>query len=60
MENHLTETDIGTITAAVGDHQGNVSIPRVLLDVLLQDVRRWPAYMTVGFPFNIAASVKKI
>lgn len=58
--NHLSETDVETIRTAIGDHQGHVALPREVLDVLLRDVRCWPPGNTLGFPYNLAAKVRKV
>jgi hypothetical protein len=60
MDNHLTATDIENLLAGAGDHQGHIAVPREVFDILIQDVRRWPARDTLGFPYNLAASVKKV
>lgn len=56
--NHLTETDVETIRAAIAGHEGDVILPRALLDILLADVRCWPARETLGFPY-LATAVRK-
>lgn len=58
--NHLTEYDIEQLKAGAGQHQGLIAIPREVFDVLLQDVRFWPARATLGFPSNLKNAVKKV
>ena len=58
--NSLSINDVETIEAAIGSHQGDIAMPRELVDILLRDVRCWPAVRTCGFPFNLRDVVRKV